>query len=153
MTTISYNHKEGTLSADSQVTSENVIVGIIIPKLTRVEGIGEYSGWLGLCGDMDSIPSFIRSLQGENLGANWNNIDIRAIFLTDEGPTFEVALDPVGHVVMQKLASNHAVGSGREFALGALAHGATSAEAVKIAIKHDVYSGGKVITKKRGSKK
>lgn len=153
MTTIAYNHKEGTLSVDSQVTSGSLIEGSPIPKLLRVDGIDVYNGWIGVCGDGDSITSFIRSLQGEDLGANWANMNIRAIFLTDEGPTFEVALDPVGNPVMHKLISNHAVGSGREFALGALAHGATSAESVKIAIKYDIYSGGKVITKKRGSKK
>lgn len=39
-----------------------------------------------------------------------------------------------------------ALGSGREFALGAMQFGASAAQAVKIAMKFDPYSGGKVMT-------
>lgn len=40
----------------------------------------------------------------------------------------------------------HAIGSGMDFALGALLHGADATEAVKIACKLDIYSGGKVLS-------
>ena len=40
----------------------------------------------------------------------------------------------------------YAEGSGSSFALGAMAYGATAREAVKAAIKHDVYSGGRIQT-------
>ena len=39
-----------------------------------------------------------------------------------------------------------AMGSGRDFALGAMAAGASAEEAVRAAIAHDVYSGGEVVT-------
>jgi ATP-dependent protease HslVU (ClpYQ) peptidase subunit len=37
-----------------------------------------------------------------------------------------------------------AIGSGRDYAMGAMAHGATAIEAVNIAAKHDAHSGGEV---------
>ena len=44
----------------------------------------------------------------------------------------------------------HAIGSGREIALGAMEVGGDAVAAVKAAIKHDCYSGGKVRVLSRG---
>jgi len=41
-----------------------------------------------------------------------------------------------------------AMGSGAEYAMGAMAMGATPIQAVKIAMKYDIYTGGKVRTMK-----
>jgi hypothetical protein len=37
-----------------------------------------------------------------------------------------------------------AIGSGRDYAIGAMAHGASAIEAITISCKHDSYSGGEV---------
>lgn len=53
-------------------------------------------------------------------------------------------LDPTGYP-MEIEAPFHTLGSGGEIAFGALAHGATAIEAVKIAIKYETGCGGKVV--------
>lgn len=40
--------------------------------------------------------------------------------------------------------ASHAIGSGRTFALGAMEHGASAVDAVKTAIKFDLYCGGEI---------
>lgn len=49
-----------------------------------------------------------------------------------------------GHMAAIEQGKIHAIGSGSDFAMGAMLAGATSVEAVKIAIKLDPNSGGRV---------
>jgi hypothetical protein len=44
----------------------------------------------------------------------------------------------------QTVIGPYAIGTGREYALGAMAHGASAGEAVKAAMVWDVYTGGEV---------
>jgi ATP-dependent protease HslVU (ClpYQ) peptidase subunit len=46
--------------------------------------------------------------------------------------------------VIQSANGNHAIGSGKSYALGALAAGATAFEALEIAAEKDVYTGGEL---------
>lgn len=72
------------------------------------------------------------------------------------GPCLGLVLTAKGQIFMfddytKWLAVNepyHAIGSGSDYALGAMALGATTKEAVKIASKHDSYSGMGVKTLK-----
>jgi ATP-dependent protease HslVU (ClpYQ) peptidase subunit len=45
-------------------------------------------------------------------------------------------------------AEYRAIGSGRDLAMGAMAMGATAAQAVQVAIKHDRSTGGDIIVEK-----
>jgi ATP-dependent protease HslVU (ClpYQ) peptidase subunit len=47
-------------------------------------------------------------------------------------------------LIMLKTRGFHAIGSGSDYAIGAMAHGATPERAVRLTIKLDVNSGGRV---------
>ncbi|ODT84837.1 hypothetical protein [Phenylobacterium sp. SCN 70-31] len=71
----------------------------------------------------------------------------------DQENSMGVMIEPDGKIyVLQETgiclsgAEYYAIGSGSEFALGAMAMGASAEEAVRAAIKHDCYSGGEINT-------
>lgn len=51
--------------------------------------------------------------------------------------------------VVPVTAPYYAMGTGRDFALGAMAMGASAYEAVKVAMRHDVFSGGEITVLRR----
>lgn len=57
------------------------------------------------------------------------------VYLADDGLDFSGPID----------CESYAIGSGAPYAIGAMAHGATAAEAVRIACLHDPHCGGHVI--------
>lgn len=68
--------------------------------------------------------------------------DFRMLKLTKEG------LHLIDHdLVWVKIdAPFYAIGSGAQFAVGAMEMGATPAKAIEIAMKHDSYTGGSITT-------
>lgn len=64
--------------------------------------------------------------------------DLRGLILTEKGDIF--AFDDYG-MWLRMDQPYAAIGSGAAFALGAMANGATPKEAVRIAMKHDAFTG------------
>ena len=142
MTTIAYNHKDKEIAVDGQATSGNTVVSTSTKKLHRItHGWAAFAGELG-CVEGHDVVNLDR-IQGEIIG----------LVMYDTGQVFEVHINATGRVHMYKLTTDYAVGSGREYALGALYAGASAKDAVKAAIKYDIYSSGKITVKKMGDLK
>lgn len=136
MTTVAY--KAGVLAADSLVTSNGVRDGAA-RKIAKHKGM--LLGGAGCWSTVTKFMDWVRAgAQGEcpiETGGEANGFvvmpDGRFIMWSGRGPTTTES-------------PYFAFGSGREFALGAMAAGASAEEAVRVAIELDVYSGGPVTT-------
>lgn len=148
MTTIAYNHRDKELASDSQGTSCEVIVPKVYTKIHKLS-----FGWVGFWGNTADMGAAIKILEGDELEGDWTKLDVGGIVLPDTGSAYNFYIDSLGGLAKEFITNNWAAGSGREFALGAMHVGATAREAVKAAIKYDIYSGGKIVVKKRGDKK
>ncbi len=148
MTTIAYNHKDKELAVDSQATSGDLATSITTKKIHRIDG-----AWVAFCGSLVVVEEFIWALDKDvaNLGSLTD--EISGIVMYDTGSVYNVFINPLGRVVKLKINENFAAGSGRSIALGALYVGATATQAVKAAIRYDIYSSGRIITKKMGDLK
>lgn len=148
MTTIAY--RDGVMAADSQGTSGDVAA------CTRIK-MFEAHGWLiGGAGNSTCLEEFqswfIQERADGKLGpcppslqtkdGAWN-----VLCVSIEQPTVVYQLED-GRWPYRIFGKYHAIGSGYAIALGAMAAGATAEQAVKAAIKHDIYSGGPVRLKK-----
>jgi ATP-dependent protease HslVU (ClpYQ) peptidase subunit len=142
MTTIAFDGK--TLAADSQSTTGSTRGRAV--KIAKsadgfvVAGAGEFA----------VVKQWIRwVLDGRPAE--------RQPELADEATV--IVLEPRGRAVMfsgsavsQPLPRKQwAIGSGSDFALGAMAMGADARTAVKVACRFDVYSGGRVVVLKPGA--
>lgn len=136
MTTIIYH--DGWLFADGQATRSDIIVE------TECEKISEFADGtiIAFCGDMQKFQPFIewyfdnskpRPLLTED------NIGSKAIVLNNKG-CWE--FDQSGYSKINDAFC--AWGSGAPLALAALHAGADPRKAMQIAIKLDIWSGGKV---------
>ena len=121
MTTIVY--RDGTLAADTRMIQGTAIIGNI-SKIVRRHAAAQR--WF-LDGEEGDPPV--------------------------EDETKALVIDPRGKVEMFEAdgtiewrAPYLAIGSGKEFALGAMFMGATAQEAVRAAMQFDPYSGGRVMT-------
>lgn len=70
--------------------------------------------------------------------------DLRAIIVRPDGQVF--LCDDGLHFSGPIETSRYAIGSGAEFALGAMSMGADAVRAVEVACEHDFHSGGPVIS-------
>lgn len=148
MTTIAYNHKDKELASDSQGTAGDIVVPGQYTKLVRVE-----EGWAAFCGSANDVPVYTKILNGESPEGDYTKLGNGVIVVPDKGSPYNFWFDSLGNPTKEKLSGSWALGSGREFALGAMAVGASAKDAVMAAIKYDIYSGGKVVVKKRGESK
>lgn len=135
MTTVAY--RDGVIASDSQVTSGDVIVGRTA-KCGCKNGV--LYGFAGCLAFAQAFQAWIeRGMEGDPPTMKKDDSRAEAILVHD------------GHILSfdddgwDKLEMDYyAIGSGRQIAIGAMAVGASAVEAVKAAIKHDVYSGGEV---------
>jgi len=135
VTTIAY--RDGVIAADSLITQNGTRIGTVA-KIVRVPG-GGLAGVAGELGGMARFLDWARSgAEGE---LTFSTCEIDGFLVTAEGQVL-VTTDSGGMVKIKQ--PFHAVGSGRDFARGALAAGATAVEAVKIAMKFDTQTGGRV---------
>jgi len=148
MTTIAV--KDGIMAADSQDT-RLVTVPVMCQKLYR---FSDPDSIVGVTGDEYSIEQFLRWWVEGDWGTppNWDTFDFS---LEDEAPDFEcLVLFPDGelctiseHCVLSTITTPFfALGTGSSIAIGAMAAGKTAAEAIAIAIDHDIFTGGAVVT-------
>lgn len=141
MTTIAY--KDGIIAGDGRVTADGHITCENLVKIVATK-----SHLAGVCGAADYAKRFLEWVKG---GCNEKAIPKTANNTT--GDIEGMVIDSNGNVTFygrDMLPLNigkvqfHAIGSGSAYALGAMAAGADAVEAIRIAIKYDAYSGGRV---------
>lgn len=138
MTTLTY--RAGILASDSRMTNNGTIIGSAIK--IRKRGPLLFAG----CGSWALVTRFIdwsfKGCAGNPPPMIFPDADTTAsgfIFMPNGTIlTFEPSGPSVQH------CEYFAEGSGRDTALGALAMGATAVEAIRVAIQHDIYSGGDI---------
>ena len=139
MTTVAY--KDGVLCSDSQCSAGDHIHSHGVQKIWV--DVGPFAA-VAICGDpqgaYDLIPMMSEYTKIEHLrGVDFKEMGIDTDFLvvTKEGEVWRYA----GNRSQMLLSSDPiAMGSGADFALGAMAQGATAKEAVLIASKLDFYT-------------
>jgi len=136
MTTIAY--RNGVMAADRQVTMGDTSVGDAV-KVVRIKGV-----LAGFSGNMALGQKFLdwvsRGMAGEPPGMKMGDSTAQGIVAAcGRILTWD-------HEGWDRLTADYyAIGSGRLIALGAMAVGASAEDAVRAAIRHDVYSSGAVL--------
>ncbi len=135
MTTIAY--RDGVLAADGRMSQGHTVVTDKYTKVKRIPGGLAVAG----SGDVTRLAAFVDWLMGGSEGArpSLKNCDALVVY-----PSGKVeAFDETGSVILPK-SGYYAEGSGRAFALGAMAMGADAREAVKVAARFDQGTGGRI---------
>lgn len=135
MTTIAFDGK--TLAADSLVTYDGMRVGKS-EKIVKV--IGGMLGSAGNSEDVTAAEAWFNAGRPEQRPILTSYI---GIFIPDDG---SVPQEYNERLVQMALPTNSpwVAGTGKCFAMAAMLAGKTAPEAVEIAIKLDIYSGGPV---------
>lgn len=137
MTTIAI--KDGVMACDSQVSAGHSRTMFQFPKVILHNEV--YYGFSGMCHDIIIVQDLIRGkITIEDVP---DNIHVTYIAMPKVGHAYEYYFRK-GITTKMKLPSFHAMGSGAVYALTAMSCGKSATEAVKEAIKWDLYSGGKV---------
>lgn len=132
MTTIATDGK--TIAGDSQMQTDFVCQGGSKKLFTLKDG-----SIVGFCGQSQFWLPLVEWLNGGDR-PELKDAEFGAIILTPEGRIFH--LDDGFYKT--ECPPPYAMGSGGGFAMGAMLAGKTPEEAVKIAAKLDVYTGGKI---------
>lgn len=138
MTTIVFRH--GVLASDSQTTSSN----LRMHGVTKCIKTDTYLA--GGCGHLETLAAWLDWVEGgmqEDKKPEGN--DKSTLFLIDKRG-FILEYDEKMYPMKVGKHPFFAWGSGRDFALGALECGATAVEAVRVAAKYDIYTGGRIKT-------
>ena|SRR5687768_13962526 len=136
MTTITF--REGIMAADSRMTLGGAVIGNVVKIVRRDDG-----ALCGGCGRLAWLQAFHEwFLNGEQDDLPDVDEDSMGLIARPKKPL--QAFEEAG--TYEWKTPYFAMGSGRRFALGAMYAGASAQEAVKAAIKFDIYSGGKVIS-------
>jgi hypothetical protein len=135
MTLIAY--KDGIIAADSQITSADIITYLDFDKHKLQD---EVHFWFA--GSVSDYP-LLEDMWFKSKGKG--DVNASAIVLCD-GLLWFVAVDPDTGFWKTPLMLEHpyAIGSGAQFAFGAMDFGASAEESVKIAINRDTATGGTI---------
>ncbi len=137
MTTIAY--KDGVIAYDSRQTRSGSIVSDDCQKLTIVDGVSFFlSG--AVCDEKALIAAYFGTPSSAPVECSGYAIDGGKLLMVgheDRTGIWKQELDP---------ANPDAIGSGSAYALAAMDMGASAEEAVRAAMKRDIYTGGKVRT-------
>lgn len=143
MTTIAVNKEDGVVvvCSDTLMVGEWKDQGKCIKILRVVDERGE-EAIIGGSGALASIYAFQDWVLGGMDAANYPSqhfVDANFLLVTKKGVySYESYPRPI------KVSIPFAIGSGSQFAMGAMLAGASSIEAVKIAAKLDPYTNNKV---------
>lgn len=138
MTTIAWDGK--TLATDSMVTSDETILSTVDKKLYLDVGRFKAVATCGSAVKTDALIFWIK--EGEEGSPPKMGEDDCILCVTSDGDLYVYwHHDSDCHYCA---TGNMAAGSGSDIAFGALDAGATAVEAIKIASKRNVYTGGKV---------
>ena len=137
MTTIAY--KDGVIAYDSRQTRSGSIVSDDCQKLTVVDGVSFFiSG--AVCDEKALIAAYFGTPSPVPVECSGYVVDggrLQMVGHDDKTGVWRQDLDP---------ANPDAIGSGSAYALAAMDMGASAEEAVRAAMKRDIYTGGKVRT-------
>ena len=155
MTTIAWDGK--TLSADGQSTSGSTIVGTYVKKINteiapdlKVDGSQVVAIALsGTCGDEYHVAKMLRSSVLEM----HRELQFEAVVFTENGKCTVVYKGKDTELAkVWDQEPPYAIGSGRDFALAAMAMGKDSYDAVMFAADFDIYTNDNVVTIRPGVK-
>jgi len=136
MTTIAWDGK--TLACDSQATCNDVVMSSTTKKIFK--NVGPYAAVAG-AGSQGQVVEWISWIKsGKNGDAPETKVTMLCIKPNGRG----VVIFTGQSQEEITLTKNSAEGSGMDIAIGAMDAGKSAIEAVKIAIKRDIHSGGKV---------
>lgn len=137
MTTIAY--KDGVIAYDSRQTRGGTIVSDDAPKCQVVDGVSFFlSG--AVCDEKALIAAYFGTPSPVPVECSGYAVDSGRLLMVghdDKTRVWKQDLDP---------ANPDAIGSGSAYALAAMDMGASAEEAVRAAMKRDIYTGGKVRT-------
>ena len=157
MTTIAFS--SGIMAADSRA-SDNDARGVFVTKCQKIYRLAN-NCLLGTAGDDDSRE--VQALLGKCKGPKSlptraelaaTRTDFAGILVFPKGQIYliDIRMREYEHTgewsgeVLESRERYAATGSGQEFALGAMAHGASAAQAVAIAAKFDLATGGPIVS-------
>ena len=132
MTTIAY--KDQIIAYDSRSVSGDVIVDDCFIKKTKVKGVVFF-----VVGNPSDLEEFQEMYFGET-GSEKLGCDALVV---DEGIVYVCGVEK-GKIWKDKVDKPTTLGSGAQFALAAMDCGCTAVEAVKVAAKRDIYTGGRI---------
>lgn len=136
MTTIAWDGK--TLATDSCESKGNTVTSLKSKKLFLDVGPYKAVAHTGSSQDIKPLLDWIRGGDKAQL-----KLDIFTILAIDEnGCCHRLHNSEIGEFTLEKEPVTE--GTGDNIALGAMDAGATAIEAIKIACKRDIYTGGKV---------
>lgn len=132
MTTVCTDGK--VMAADGRLTGSFIIQRNHKKIFKLIDG-----SIIGFCGECRCWQAMVDWLNG-GTKPEFKKGEFTGLILYPNGDIFTI--DEELHKA--KVSAPFAIGSGRDFAMGAMLFGAAPAEAVKVAIKLDTSSGGKV---------
>lgn len=133
MTTLAY--RDGELATDSRITAGDMIVSDRRKKVHRLRD-GSILAWSG---SVQQAELLLRAMRKK--GAKIPQLtEISALHLRTDGTLWEYE----GEAWVKQDPGYYATGSGQAYAFAAMDAGASAKEAVRIAIKRDAASGGRV---------
>jgi 20S proteasome alpha/beta subunit len=137
MTTIAY--KDGVIAYDSRQTRGSSIVSDNSVKCQVVDGVSFFlSG--AVCDEKALIAAYFGTPPSAPVECSGFVVDDTVLMMVgvdDKTGVWKQPLDP---------ANPDAIGSGSAYALAAMDMGATAEEAVRAAMRRDVYTGGTIRT-------
>lgn len=136
MTTIAY--RDGVLAADTLATKDGMRTGQV-SKIRRLPS-GELAATLGDAGCAIKLRQWVEA----GRAGDQPNLEGGAVIIISRDGEVEVLEN--GGSCSEGVAPFYAWGCGAPLAIGAMAHGATSEQAVRIAIEYDTLTGGAVTT-------
>lgn len=141
MTTIALD-KNGLVAYESRVTEINVIVDDNSDKHIKRKGVHYF-----FCGRDADDEALISAMEDGPADDYSDAIEVFALIHKD-GAFFTAGIDKIEGFILQKerKGCSVALGSGQKHALTAMDMGMNAKEAVRMAIKRDCYSGGKIRT-------
>ncbi|PMS91934.1 proteasome subunit beta [Vibrio parahaemolyticus] len=134
MTTLAYHHDSKTIAYDSRVSCGSGIVTDDYEKSTTKDGV-----IFVFAGDIADQQRFIEDYP--NLKDTY---DIAALVI-ESGVVYHVLYEHKGHP-RHKVDHDYAIGSGADHAITAMDVGLSAEDAVKMAIKRNLRTGGEVRT-------
>lgn len=135
MTTIAY--KDGVIAYDSRQTRNSAIVSDNAPKCQVVDGVSFFlSG--AVCDEKALIAAYFGTASPVPVECSG--------YVVDGGKLIIVGHDDKTGIWKQELELSNpdAIGSGAAYAVAAMDMGASAEDAVKAAMKRDIYTGGEV---------
>ena len=137
MTTIAY--KDGVIAYDSRQTRNSAIVSDNAPKCQVVDGVSFFlSG--AVCDEKALIAAYFGTASPVPVECSG--------YVVDGGKLMMVGHDDKTGIWKQELELSNpdAIGSGAAYAVAAMDMGASAEDAVKAAMKWDIYTGGTIRT-------